>query len=99
VLVWDPAAPGTAPVELGRHDDPVRAVAVLPDGRVVSGGDDKRVLVWDPAAPGAAPVAQLGCSVIRLATGVAEPGGFALVMAHQGAGLSLWSVLPAGGAR
>ena len=31
----------------------VNAVAVLPDGRVVSGGHDGRVLMWDPAAPGA----------------------------------------------
>ena len=38
--------------ELGRHDRTVGAVAVLPDGRVVSGGDDGRVLVWDPARPG-----------------------------------------------
>ena len=36
--------------ELGSHDGRVRAMAVLPDGRVVSGGDDGRVLVWDPAA-------------------------------------------------
>ena len=32
------------------------AVAVLPDGRVVTGGRDGRVLVWDPAEPGAGPV-------------------------------------------
>ena len=38
VLVWDPAEPGTGPVELGRDEDGVRAVAVLPDGRVVTGG-------------------------------------------------------------
>jgi WD40 repeat protein len=31
-------------------------VAVLPDGRVVSGGDDRRVLVWDPSRPGSGPV-------------------------------------------
>ena len=37
---------------LGRHDG-VTAVAVLPDGRVVTGGWDGRVLVWDPDAPGA----------------------------------------------
>ena len=30
----------------------VSAVAVLPDGRVVSGGDDHRVLVWDPDMSG-----------------------------------------------
>jgi Trypsin-like peptidase domain/WD domain, G-beta repeat len=42
--------------ELGRHDDAVYALAVLPDGRVVSGGEDLRVLVWDLTAPGADPV-------------------------------------------
>ena len=35
------------------------AVAVLPDGRVVTGGDDGRVLTWDPARPGVDP-AELG---------------------------------------
>jgi WD40 repeat protein len=43
-------------VELGHHDDWVRALAVLPDGRVVSGGHDRRVLVWDPFQPGTDPV-------------------------------------------
>ena len=59
VLVWDPAEPGAGPVELGRHEGGVGAVAVLPDGRVVTGGGgvgDGRVLVWDPAEPGAGPV-------------------------------------------
>jgi hypothetical protein len=32
VLVWDPAEPGTPLVELGRHENWVEAVAVLPDG-------------------------------------------------------------------
>ena len=53
VLVWDPARPGTSP-ELGHHDGPVPAMAVLPGGRVVTSGDDGRVLVWDPAHPGTA---------------------------------------------
>ena len=34
----DPAKPGTGPVELGRGESAVKAVAVLPDGRVVTGG-------------------------------------------------------------
>ena len=40
-------------LQLGRLADPVRAVAVLGDGRVVTGGADGRVLLWDPARPGA----------------------------------------------
>ena len=35
--------------DLGHHDNDVKALVVLPDGRVVSGGNDGRVLVWDPA--------------------------------------------------
>jgi len=41
--------------ELGRHYGPVNAVAVLPDGRVVTGGGDGQVLVWDPAEPATGP--------------------------------------------
>jgi len=62
VLVWDPAQPGTGPVEIGRPELAVGAVTVLPDGRVVtghSGFDGGRVLVWDPAEPGTGP-AELG---------------------------------------
>jgi WD40 repeat protein len=67
VLVWEPAEPGASPIELGRYDGwrpggefgehagLKNAVAVLPDGRVVTGGE-YRVLVWDPAKPGAGPV-------------------------------------------
>ena len=41
MLVWDPAEPGTGPVKLGRHEGGATAVAVLPDGRVVTGGYDR----------------------------------------------------------
>jgi WD40 repeat protein len=54
VLLWDTAEPGGEPVELGRHDGGVRALAALADGRVVSGGGfDGRVLLWDVSEPGA----------------------------------------------
>jgi WD40 repeat protein len=53
VLVWDPAHPG-APVELSRHN--ADAVAVIDDGRVVTGGWFGEVLVCDTAHPGEAPV-------------------------------------------
>ncbi|MCW2901796.1 MAG: repeat, subgroup [Streptosporangiaceae bacterium] len=48
--VWDPATPGAVPTELGHHDNTVEALAVAPDGRVISGGDG-RVRMWNPAAP------------------------------------------------
>ena len=43
-------------IELGSHVGDVGTVAVLADGRVVSGGLDGRIQLWDPAAPGATPV-------------------------------------------
>jgi WD40 repeat protein len=39
-------------------------VAGLPDGRVASGGSDRRVLVWDPSQPGTDPV-ELGHDSVR----------------------------------
>ena len=56
VPLWTERRASALSVELGRHDGDARAVAGLPDGRVVSGGHDGRVLVWNPASPGAGPV-------------------------------------------
>jgi WD40 repeat protein len=61
LLVWDPAEPGTSPIELGSDELRVEAMAALPDGRVVTGsgsilGGGGRVLVWDPARPGVDPI-------------------------------------------
>jgi hypothetical protein len=66
------------------------AAAVLPAGRVVTGGNDS-VLVWN--ATTRTEIAQLGCSVTALATRQFGPGESSLVVAHHGAGLSLWSVI------
>ena len=48
MLIWDTARDNADPIEIGRHLRGVRTIALLPDGRVVSGGEDRRVLVWDP---------------------------------------------------
>jgi hypothetical protein len=47
VLQWTTRRASPALIlELGRHDGAVTAVAVLPDGRVISAGDDDRVRLW-----------------------------------------------------
>ena len=46
-------------LELGRLDVSVEALAVLADGRVITGGHDGRLLIWNPVALRASPV-QLG---------------------------------------
>ena len=61
VLQWTTqrTSPALA-LDLGRHGGGVQGVAVLPDGRLVSGGGGNgRLLVWDPADPALDP-AELG---------------------------------------
>jgi WD40 repeat protein len=71
LLVWQPAAPGVGPAKLGHlpYWSRVLTVALLPDGRVVTGLVDRQVLVWDPDHPGADPV-KLGShdGAVRAAT-------------------------------
>ena len=61
-------------LELGTHNTAVFAVAVLPDGRVVTGGNNPRVMVWDPSHPGAAPV-QLGTHDYAVRAAAVLPDG------------------------
>jgi WD40 repeat protein len=42
-------------VELGRHDDFIRDMALMADGRLVV-ADNGHVLIWDPTCPGTAPI-------------------------------------------
>ena len=91
VLVWDPAEPGAGPVELGRHADGVGAVAVLPDGQVVSGGDDNRVRLWDVQSN--SPHTMLACSAATLATSP-FPSGARLFIGHAAGGISCREVRP-----
>lgn len=53
VMVWDPASPGAGPRVLGRHPGGVNAIAVLPDGQIVTGNCYNlfhmgQLLAWDP---------------------------------------------------
>jgi WD40 repeat protein len=89
VLVWDPDEPGGGPVELGHHGQAVRAVAVLPDGRVVTGGADDRVRMWDVQS--SSPGNLLACSVYALATSL-YPSGARLFIGHVRGGISCWEV-------
>jgi hypothetical protein len=51
VLVWDPGAAQSGPVGIGDHDARVEALAVLPAGRLASGGGE-RVADVEPSGPG-----------------------------------------------
>ncbi len=50
--VWTTTQSTPPALELGTHDNWVRAVAGTADGHVATGGDDHRVLLWDPRRPG-----------------------------------------------
>ena len=102
VLQWTTRRASPALVlELGRHRGGVAAVAVLPDGRVVTSGGcggfgyDGRLLVWDPAEPGTGPV-ELGrhrggvAAVAVLPDGRVVTGGGGFGYDGFGGGLLVW---------
>src|SRR4029077_9090512 len=64
---------GPGAVELVGDAVGVRAVAVLPDGRLVAGVGG-RVLVWDPAEPGTGPV-ELGNHELEVTAVAVLPDG------------------------
>jgi WD40 repeat protein len=90
VRIWDPAVPSASPVELGSHDSWITALAVLPDDLVVTGDHYGQVRVWDILHT--AEVARASCSVTALAAARHASAGEHLLMAHQGQGLTMWSV-------
>ena len=92
-LVWDPAEPGTSPVELGPHGVGVTAVAVLPAGRVVTGDYDDRVRLRN-VQQSSSPGTLLACSARASATSFSSSGA-RLFIGHSTSGISCWEVRPA----
>jgi hypothetical protein len=91
-MVWDPARPRVRVAELGRHEGPVQAIAELADGRIVTGGlSDGRLDVHE-ATRAFARVSELKCSVNALTATPPGPARSNLIIAHQGNGISFWSV-------
>ena len=91
VRIWDPAKPGAAPVEIGRHEGAVVGLAVLPDGRIVSGGNERCVRMWDTFT--GVEHATVSCSVVALAIAPCpHVDDWQLVVAHEGGGMSKWSI-------
>ena len=84
VLQWTTRRASPALIlELGRHDGWVYAVAVLRDGRVVTGGTDGQVLVWDPDEPQGGPV-ELGHHLGRVRAVAVLPDGRVVTGQHDG---------------
>jgi WD40 repeat protein len=65
VRMWDLARPGSGPVVLPAPEAGVRAVAFVPDGRLVSAGTGSLVRLWEFDSP------ELGVRLLRYAEGFA----------------------------
>jgi WD40 repeat protein len=97
VPLWSTRRSSQAPsAELGSHDGPVWAVAVLPGGRVVTGGHDGRVRVWDPATAGAAPL-ELGSHDGPVRAVAVLPGGRVVTSGDDGR-VRVWDLAMPGAA-
>ncbi|MGW7218171.1 NACHT domain-containing protein [Streptomyces collinus] len=104
---WDPHRPGADPIEVGRHDAPLRALVALPDGRLatvtgekklspVGEKDESRVWLWDSGMrPG--PPMELGRHWAAV-TAVAALADGRVVTGHRTGHILLWdSTAPSSG--
>lgn len=67
---------------LSGHTKDVRAVAYAPDGRLLSGGGDKRVILWDSASGNALETLKTRCIVYAIA--VSPDGSTAIIGGRPG---------------
>ena len=77
--------------ELGRDEGWVRAVAVLPDGRVVSSGDGNQVRLRSVQSSSPGTLLACSASALALATSLSQSGAH-LVIGHAMGGISCWEV-------
>ena len=92
VRVWEPAVPGIGPVELGNHNEPVSAIAILSNGRVASGSRTRegQMRLWDIER--VTEIDRAMCSVTAMAVTTSPSGNEHLLTAHEGQGMTMWSV-------
>jgi WD40 repeat protein len=75
------------------HSGPVRALAVLPDGRLASGADDRTIKLWDPAS-GERESSQLLFVADAAITALAFLPGGSILVAGDASGRLHWLRLP-----
>ena len=75
------------PVGLRGHGGPVRAVAVMPDGRVASAGFDGSIIIWDMATGRATRVLRFHDTAVNAL--IARPDG-CLISGGEDARIAVW---------
>jgi WD40 repeat protein len=97
LVIWDPAgAAGAAPLELGNYVGSADNIAVLPDGRIVSGGSQGVLRLWNSATPNAQPI-ELGWTSGAISR-LAVLGNGRVVSGDSGGGVQLWDPTTPGAA-
>jgi cytochrome c len=70
------------------HESAVNAVALMPDGRIVTGGEDSKIAIWQPGAP--APERVLQGHVAPIVSLAVSPDGATLASASWDRTIRLW---------